>query len=77
MVAYTKIITTVSQKNLFFSSLFGSGSLRSGSLGIPFRRRARVSPSRELPRSARALTDMAPRIGGKVPTPTCQNPAVL
>ena len=50
MVAYTKIITTVSQKSLFFSSRFGSGWLRSGSRGIPFRRRARVSPSGELPR---------------------------
>ena len=77
MVAYTKIMTMVSQKNLFFSSLFGSGSLRSGSRGIPFRRRARTNPSREPPRSARALTDMALRIGGKAPKPTCQNPVEL
>ena len=65
MVTYTKIITTVSQKNLLFSSLFGSGSLRSGSRGIPLRRSARASPSRVLrPEGAAAVTDMAPRIGG-------------
>ena len=43
MVTYTKIITTLSQKSLFFRSLFGSGSLRSGSRGMPFRRSARAS----------------------------------
>src|SRR5687767_2062994 len=77
MVAYTKIMTTVSQKNLFFSSRFGSGTLRSGSRGIPLRLKARPSPSRELPRSARALTDMALRIGGKAPRPTCERESPL
>ena len=66
-------MTTVSQKSLFFSSLFGNGSFGSGSRGMPLRRNARASPSRDLPRDgAAAVTDMAPRIGGKSHTPTCQ-----
>jgi hypothetical protein len=58
------IMTTVTQASLLLSSRFGSGSVESGSRGMPLRRNARVRPSRFLRRGVAAVTDMAPRIGG-------------